>query len=60
MGNLGFSELLLIFVVALLVLGPKRLPGVARGLGEAMRAFQDALKGHANTDHRLQKPQDDT
>ena len=45
MGNLGLSELVVIFIVALLVIGPRRLPEVARGLGEAYRAFQDALKG---------------
>ena len=45
MGNLGLSELLVIFVIGLLVIGPKRLPDVARGLGEAVRAFQEALKG---------------
>lgn len=45
MGNLGLSELLVIFIVALLVIGPKRLPEVARALGEAFRSFQDALKG---------------
>ncbi len=50
MGNLGLSELLVIFVVALLVIGPKRLPEVARGLGEAVRAFQDALKGRSKDD----------
>lgn len=45
MGNLGLSELLVIFAVALLVIGPRRLPEVARGLGQAARAFQDAMKG---------------
>ncbi len=45
MGNLGLSELVVIFIVALLVIGPKRLPEVARALGQAARAFQDALKG---------------
>ena len=45
MGNLGLSELVVIFVVALLVIGPKRLPEVARGLGDAVRAFRDALSG---------------
>ena len=45
MGNLGLSELLVIFVIALLVVGPKRLPEVARGLGEAIRSFQEAMKG---------------
>ncbi len=45
MGNLGLSELAVIFVIALLVIGPRRLPEVARGIGSAIRAFQDALKG---------------
>ena len=50
MGNLGLSELLVIFVVALLVIGPKRLPEVARGIGQAVKAFQDALKGSSKRD----------
>ena len=45
MGNIGLSELLVIAVIALLVVGPRRLPEVARGLGEAVKAFQDAMKG---------------
>ncbi len=45
MGNLGLSELVLIGIVALLVIGPRRLPELARGLGEAFRSFQDAMKG---------------
>ena len=52
MGNLGLSELVVIFIVALLVIGPKRLPEVARGLGEALRSFQDALKGSRKDDPR--------
>ena len=50
MGNLGLPELLLIAVIGLLVLGPKRLPEVARGLGEAFKSFQDALKAPAKDD----------
>jgi sec-independent protein translocase protein TatB len=34
--NVGTPELLLILIVALVVLGPKRLPEVARQLGKAM------------------------
>ncbi len=49
MGNLGLSELLVIFIIALLVIGPKRLPEVGRALGQATRAFQDALKGRKDT-----------
>lgn len=45
MGNLGLSELLVIAAIALLVIGPKRLPEVARAMGQATKAFQDALKG---------------
>ena len=50
MGNLGLQELLVIFVVALLLIGPKRLPEIGRALGEAIRAFQDALKGDSSDD----------
>lgn len=50
MGNLGLSEILVIGVIALLVIGPKRLPEVARGLGEAVKAFQEALKGSSKGD----------
>lgn len=50
MGNLGLSELLVIFAVALLVVGPKRLPAIGRAIGDAVRAFQDALKGSASDD----------
>ena len=45
MGNLGLQELLVIGTIALLVLGPKRLPELARALGQGVRAFQDAMKG---------------
>ena len=50
MGNLGLSELLVIFIVALLVIGPRRLPEVARAIGEAVRAFQDAITGSSKRD----------
>lgn len=51
MSNLGLSELLVIGVVALVVIGPKRLPEVARGIGEAVRAFQDALRNGSRDAH---------
>ena len=55
MGNIGFPELLLIFVVAFLFIGPKRLPDLAHALGEAVRAFREALHGAAHDP----KPPDD-
>jgi sec-independent protein translocase protein TatA len=37
------THLLIVLAIALLVLGPKRLPAAGRGLGEAMRGFKEAL-----------------
>jgi Tat protein translocase TatB subunit len=43
--DIGLQELIIIFLVALLVFGPKRLPELAkslgRGLGDLKRTFQD-------------------
>lgn len=42
MGNIGFPELIVIFVVALLVFGPKRLPELGRSLGRGLSEFRRA------------------
>lgn len=42
MFNVGMPELILIFVVALLVVGPKRLPDLGRQLGKAVASFKRA------------------
>jgi len=39
------THLLLVLVVALLVLGPKRLPDAGRALGKGLREFKDSLSG---------------
>ena len=41
-GSLGIPELILIFIVALLVFGPKRLPEIGRTLGKALGEFKKA------------------
>jgi len=40
------THLLLVLVVALLVLGPKRLPDAGRALGNGLREFKDSLSGN--------------
>ncbi|MCS6925969.1 MAG: Sec-independent protein translocase protein TatB [Candidatus Binatia bacterium] len=42
MFGIGVPELLVIMIVALIVLGPKRLPEVAKGLGRALAEFRRA------------------
>ena len=42
MGNLGATELILIFLVVLLLFGARRIPEIARGLGKGIREFKDA------------------
>jgi sec-independent protein translocase protein TatA len=39
------THLLLILIVALLVLGPKRLPDAGRALGKGLREFRDSISG---------------
>jgi len=51
-GSLGLPELLLIFIVALIVFGPKKLPEIGRTLGKAMGEFKKATDDLKNTIER--------
>ena len=42
--NLGVQELLIILVIAVLIFGGKKIPEVAKGLGQGIRQFKDSLK----------------
>jgi sec-independent protein translocase protein TatA len=42
MGNLGFSEIAFIFVIALLLFGPKKLPELGRSIGKGLSEFRKA------------------
>jgi TatA/E family protein of Tat protein translocase len=42
MGQLGFTEMLVIFIIALLVFGPKKLPELGKSLGKGIREFKKA------------------
>jgi sec-independent protein translocase protein TatA len=48
--NVGPGELVVVLVIALIVLGPKRLPEVGRSIGNGMREFKDSLNGDTRRD----------
>ena len=57
MFGLGMGELIVIFIVALIVLGPARLPKLAQDLGKAIREFRkaaDDMKQELSNDQDLQ------
>jgi len=45
MRSIGFPEIAIILVVVVLLFGTKKIPDFAKGLGEGIRNFKDALKG---------------
>jgi len=51
-GTLGLPELVLIFVVALIVFGPRRLPEIGRTLGKALGEFKKATDDFKSTIER--------
>jgi sec-independent protein translocase protein TatA len=56
----GPLELLVILVVALLVLGPKKLPDAARQVGRGMRELRESLQGVTDPDpYRDYEPEDE-
>ena len=65
MVNVGPLEIMLVAIIALIVLGPARLPEVARSVGRGMREFRSALSGAAagddrdEADYELDEPDED-
>lgn len=45
MGNIGLSGGIIIFVIALIVFGPKKLPELGRAVGTTLREFKQSTKG---------------
>jgi sec-independent protein translocase protein TatA len=55
MPNVGPLELIVVLVIALLVLGPKKLPEVGRSVGRGMREFKDAITGDEQEEPETEK-----
>jgi sec-independent protein translocase protein TatA len=52
----SWEKLLIVLVVALIVLGPRKLPEVGRSLGRGIREFKDGVSGHAAADATASQP----
>jgi sec-independent protein translocase protein TatA len=50
MPNIGPMELVIVLIIALVVLGPKKLPEVGRSIGKGMREFKDSVSGVTSDD----------
>jgi sec-independent protein translocase protein TatA len=48
--GIGLPELMIVLVIALIVLGPKKLPAAGKSLGSGMRQFKDSLAGRDTAD----------
>jgi sec-independent protein translocase protein TatA len=50
MGGLGFPEIVVILVIALVIFGPNRLPALGESLGKAIKGFKEGLKDEKPVD----------
>ena len=55
-GTFGFQELLVILLIVVFLFGARKIPEVAKGLGEGIRGFRASLKG--DTPESGTSPQD--
>ena len=49
MGTLGLPELLVILAIVFIIFGANRLPGLGRGIGNAIKNFKDEMKDPDDT-----------
>ena len=50
MPGIGPMELIIVLVIALIFLGPKKLPEAGRSLGRGLREFKDSVSGNSHDD----------
>lgn len=58
MPNFGGQEIFLFLVIALLLFGGKKLPDLARGLGQSLRIFKSEVKSTEEKTDNSEKPEE--
>ena len=56
MSGIGAPELIIVLVIALIVLGPKKLPEVGKSLGKGMREFKESISNMGSNDDEHDEP----
>ncbi len=56
--NIGFTEVLVIALMVLLLFGGKKIPELMQGLGKGVRSFKDGMNGTDTTDKKKTEPTD--
>ena len=57
MPRIGFPELVVILLIVIVIFGANRLPGLGRGIGNAIKNFKDEMKDKDDKDERNDKDQ---
>ncbi len=56
MGGLGFPEMVVILVIALIIFGPSKLPQLGEGMGKAIRNFKQGMREGLDEKEETKKP----
>ena len=59
MGSLGTTEILIILVIVIILFGARRIPDLAKGLGEGIRNFKSGMRGDEARELEERKRQDE-
>ena len=51
------TDLIVVLVIVLLILGPKRLPGLGKSLGTGMREFKESITGESKDNDEEKRPE---
>ena len=58
MNRIGIWELIIIFLIVVILFGPKKLPEIGRAIGDAIREFKKSLKGATEDGKEEMKEED--